>query len=86
MLALGGCGGPGEITAVEPTATIYAPPPTDIPAPPPEMLEFMATLPPGPGIGEPDDVAWTVVFMASDESKHINGVELPVDNTTVVYP
>ena len=58
----------------------------NIPAPPPEMLEFMATLPPGPGIGEPDDVAWTVVFMASDESKHINGVELPVDNTTVVYP
>jgi hypothetical protein len=35
VLALGGCGGPAEITAVEPTATIYAPPPTDIPAPPP---------------------------------------------------
>jgi hypothetical protein len=35
VLALSGCGGPGEITAVEPTATLYPPPPTDIPAPPP---------------------------------------------------
>ena len=35
VVALSGCGGPGEITAVEPTATLYPPPPTDIPAPPP---------------------------------------------------
>jgi hypothetical protein len=35
VVALSGCGGPGEITAVEPTATIYPPPPTDIPAPTP---------------------------------------------------
>ncbi len=34
-MVLGGCGGPGEITAVKPTATIYPPPPTDIPAPTP---------------------------------------------------
>ena len=35
VMALGGCGGPGAITALEPTATIYPPPPTDIPAPTP---------------------------------------------------
>ena len=58
----------------------------NIPTPPPEMLEIMKTMPPGPGIGEPDDVAYAVLFLASDESKHINGVELPVDNTTIIYP
>ena len=35
VLALAGCSGPGEIAVVEPTATLYPPPPTDIPAPPP---------------------------------------------------
>jgi hypothetical protein len=35
VLMLSGCSGPGEITAVEPTATLYPPPPTDIPAPTP---------------------------------------------------
>lgn len=32
------------------------------------------------GLGEPDDVANMVVFLASDESKHINGAELVIDN------
>jgi 3(or 17)beta-hydroxysteroid dehydrogenase len=32
------------------------------------------------GIGEPDDVANMVVFLASDESKHITGAELVIDN------
>jgi len=32
------------------------------------------------GIGEPLDVANMVLFLASDESKHINGAELVVDN------
>ena len=35
VVALTGCGGPAAIAAVEPTATVYGPPPTDIPAPPP---------------------------------------------------
>ena len=39
----------------------------------------------GVGIGEAMDVANTVLFLASDEAKFINGVELPVDNTTVVH-
>ncbi len=42
--------------------------------------------PPGPGLGEPVDVANTVLFLASDESKFINGVELPVDNCTIIQP
>lgn len=38
----------------------------------------------GVGIGEADDVANAVLFLASDESKFINGIEMPIDNTTVV--
>jgi hypothetical protein len=34
-LALGGCGEPAAVVAVEPTPTAYPPPPTDIPPPPP---------------------------------------------------
>ncbi len=32
------------------------------------------------GIGEPIDVANMVLFLASDESKHINGTEIVIDN------
>jgi len=38
------------------------------------------------GLGEPMDVANTVLFLASDESKFINGVELPIDNTQTIQP
>lgn len=47
-------------------------------APPPQL---------GPvGLGEPMDVANTVLFLASDEAKFINGVELPIDNTATIQP
>lgn len=36
------------------------------------------------GIGEPIDVANMVLFLASDESKHVNGAELVVDNADTV--
>ncbi len=42
--------------------------------------------PPGPGLGDPEDVANMVLFLASDESKHVNGAELLVDNATVIQP
>ena len=36
------------------------------------------------GIGEPLDVANMVLFLASDESKHVNGAEFVVDNADTV--
>ncbi|NCF44723.1 MAG: SDR family oxidoreductase [Proteobacteria bacterium] len=36
------------------------------------------------GVGEPDDVANMVTFLLSDQSKHINGAELVVDNGDTV--
>ncbi|MEN3952363.1 SDR family oxidoreductase [Iodidimonas sp. SYSU 1G8] len=41
---------------------------------------------PGPGLGEPMDVGNTVLFLASDESKFINGAELRIDNAACVNP
>ena len=38
----------------------------------------------GPGLGKPEDVANLVVFLASDESRFINGAELLIDNALVV--
>lgn len=35
-------------------------------------------------VGEPEDVANTVLFLASDESRAINGAALVVDNTTTI--
>lgn len=36
------------------------------------------------GLGEPDDVAYMVLFLASDESKHVTGAELVVDHGDTV--
>ncbi|MFT5443851.1 MAG: 3(or 17)beta-hydroxysteroid dehydrogenase [Myxococcota bacterium] len=36
------------------------------------------------GLGEPKDVAHMVLFLASDESKHVNGAEMVVDNGDTV--
>ena len=36
------------------------------------------------GIGEPIDVANMVLFLASEESKHINGAELVIDNGATI--
>ena len=30
-------------------------------------------------IGEPDDIAWACVYLASDEAKFVTGAELVVD-------
>jgi NAD(P)-dependent dehydrogenase (short-subunit alcohol dehydrogenase family) len=31
------------------------------------------------GIGEPEDIAWAAVYLASDESKYMTGTPLSVD-------
>ena len=36
------------------------------------------------GLGKPEDVANLVVFLASDESRYINGAEILIDNALVV--
>lgn len=58
-VGLTGCSGPGEITAVEPTATLYAPPPTDIPAPPPgptpAVMDFPIAAPTRAVVEQADD-------------------------------
>jgi len=49
-MALTGCADTGDIAAVEPTAILYPPTPTDIPLPPPrptpEALDFPLAAPP----------------------------------------
>ena len=34
--------------------------------------------------GEPDDIAWAAVYLASDEAKFVTGVILPVDGGSSV--
>ena len=38
----------------------------------------------GPGLGRPEDVANVVAFLASDESRYINGAELLLDNALTI--
>ena len=52
-----------------------------------EQIQVQTSEPkPGPGLGEPMDVGNTVLFLASDESKFINGAELRIDNAACVNP
>ncbi len=44
-----------------------------------EMKKYMATLVPRGAIGRPEEVAATALFLASNDSSFINGVELHVD-------
>jgi 3(or 17)beta-hydroxysteroid dehydrogenase len=43
-----------------------------------EELELMADG--SQSMGEPEDIGWMVVYLASDESRHVNGAEMVVDN------
>ena len=42
-------------------------------------LQALKDLHPFQCLGEPDDVAYAVVFLASDESRLVNGADLEVD-------
>ena len=46
---------------------------------PDDMRKAVDSLHPLGHIGEPDDVAWGVVYLASDEAKFITGAELVID-------
>ena len=37
-------------------------------------------------LGEPNDIAHTVVFLASDESRFINGAQIRIDNGKSIIP
>jgi NAD(P)-dependent dehydrogenase (short-subunit alcohol dehydrogenase family) len=45
----------------------------------PDVLEKLARQVPLGRIGEPDDIAYAVLYLASDESKFVTGAELVVD-------
>ena len=40
---------------------------------------FVASLHPVGHLGEPDDIAYGVLYLASDESKFVTGTELVID-------
>ena len=44
--------------------------------------------PPPPiwGLGEPMDVGYMVLYLASDESKFVNGTEMVIDNASIIHP
>ncbi|GAB4130001.1 MAG: SDR family oxidoreductase [Rhodothalassiaceae bacterium] len=43
------------------------------------LLAHLANANPMGRVGDPDDVAYAVVYLASDESKFVNGAELAID-------
>jgi NAD(P)-dependent dehydrogenase (short-subunit alcohol dehydrogenase family) len=45
----------------------------------PDLAASLRASIPLPFVGEPDDIAWASVYLASDEARYITGVLLPVD-------
>jgi 3(or 17)beta-hydroxysteroid dehydrogenase len=45
-----------------------------------------APPPPASALGAPEDIAYAVLYLASDESRFVNGQKLVVDNTLTVTP
>ena len=52
----------------------------------PEALERLLTLIPDRRIGEPEDIANTVVWLASDKSDYITGATIFIDGGMTLYP
>ena len=49
------------------------------------MYEYMTTRfarSPQGRMAEPDEIAGAILFLASDDARHVNGVELTVDGGT----
>ena len=51
-----------------------------------QALEALLKLIPDQRIGEPEDIARTVVWLASDQSDYITGATLFVDGGMTLYP
>jgi len=51
----------------------------DVPAEEQVVRQQIAALHPLGHIGEPDDIGWAIVYLASDEAKFITGTELVID-------
>lgn len=45
----------------------------------PEIVGSFKATTPFPELGKPEDSAWAMVYLCSDEAKYINGVVLPTD-------
>jgi hypothetical protein len=73
--ALSGCTEPVAIAAVEPTATLYAPPPTDIPPPPPGPAPAALAFPLPPAnhvhLEEVDDQACVACHTSEETLKAV---------------
>jgi glucose 1-dehydrogenase len=52
----------------------------------PEALVKLLTLIPYGRIGEPDDIANTVVWLASDQADYLSGATIFVDGGMTLYP
>jgi glucose 1-dehydrogenase len=52
----------------------------------PEALEALMRLVPQKRIGEPEDIGRAVVWLASDESDYVTGINLYVDGGMTLYP
>ena len=46
---------------------------------PNEIYEMMKQMIPLSRIGTPEDIAYGALYLASDESSYITGIELPID-------
>jgi meso-butanediol dehydrogenase/(S,S)-butanediol dehydrogenase/diacetyl reductase len=50
-----------------------------------ELIEFFEEMHPSKRIGEPEDVANVILFLASDRASFLNGVNIPVDGGVMAY-
>ena len=49
-------------------------------------MDEVAAMRAVPFLCEPEDIANTLLFLASDEARHINGAAICVDNTATIHP